>query len=61
MDYAHVLKELADAAIKAKKIVLMEDNLNTHKPASLYEAFPAAEARHATRRAIRVALHAQAR
>ena len=23
----------------------MQDNLNTHKPASLYEAFPAAEAR----------------
>src|SRR5437016_3396870 len=29
----------------AAKIVLVQDNLNTHKPASLYEAFPAAEAR----------------
>ena len=27
------------------KIVLVQDNLNTHKPASLYEALPAAEAR----------------
>ena len=27
------------------QIVLVQDNLNTHKPASLYEAFPAAEAR----------------
>ena len=25
--------------------LLARDNLNTHKPASLYEAFPAAEAR----------------
>ena len=29
----------------AAKIVLVRDNLNTHKPASLYEAFPPAEAR----------------
>jgi hypothetical protein len=29
----------------AAKIVLVQDNLNTPKPASLYEAFPAAEAR----------------
>ena len=28
----------------------MEDNLNTHKPASLYEAFPAAEARRLVER-----------
>jgi hypothetical protein len=27
-----------------------EDNLNTHKPASLYEAFPAAEARRLVER-----------
>jgi hypothetical protein len=29
----------------AEKIVLVMDNLNTHKLASLYEAFPPAEAR----------------
>ena len=45
VDFAHVLKDLSDTHFpKAKKIVLMEDNLSTHKPASLYEAFPAAEA-----------------
>jgi hypothetical protein len=34
----------------AAKIVLVQDNLNTHKPASLYEAFPAAEARRLSER-----------
>ena len=29
----------------AEKIVLVQDNLNTHTPASLYEAFPPAEAK----------------
>ena len=51
VDFAHVLKDLSDTHFpKAKKIVLMEDNLNTHKPASLYEAFPAAEARRLVER-----------
>jgi hypothetical protein len=44
--YAHVLKDLSETHFpKAKKIVLVQDDLNTHKPASLYEAFPAPEAR----------------
>jgi hypothetical protein len=34
----------------AAKIVLVQVNLNTHKPASLYEAFPAAEARRLVKR-----------
>jgi len=34
----------------ARKIVLVQDNLNTHKPASLYEAFPAKEARRLVER-----------
>ena len=43
LDYAQVLKELSDTHFpNAKKIVLIQDNLNTHKPASLYEAFPPA-------------------
>ena len=29
----------------AEQIVLVQDNLNTHKPASLYQAFPPEEAR----------------
>jgi hypothetical protein len=40
------LKELADIHFaNAKTIVLVQDNLNIHSKASLYEAFPAAEAR----------------
>jgi hypothetical protein len=51
LDYAQVLKELSDTHFpKAKKIILVQDNLNIHKPASLYEAFPAAEARRLVER-----------
>ncbi len=51
IDYAHVLKELSDDHFPtAKKITLVQDNLNTHKPASLYEAFPPAEARRLVER-----------
>ena len=46
IDYAHALKDLCDIHFpKAKTITLVQDNLNTHKKASLYEAFPPAEAR----------------
>ena len=51
MDYAQILKDLSDKHFPdSKKIVLMQDNLNTHKPASLYEAFPAPEARRLVER-----------
>ena len=51
VDFARVLKELSDTQFpNAPKIVLVQDNLNTHKPASLYEAFPAAEARRLVER-----------
>jgi len=51
VDYAQILKELSDKHFPdSTKIVLMQDNLNTHKPASLYEAFPAAEARRPVER-----------
>ena len=51
VDYAHVLKELADIHFaKAKVIVLVQDNLNIHCKASLYEAFPAPEARRLVER-----------
>ena len=50
-DYAHILKDLADTHYpNARKIVLVQDNLNTHRPASLYEAFPPAEARRLAER-----------
>jgi DDE superfamily endonuclease len=46
IDYAKVLRELCDIHFPgASKIVLVQDNLNTHTPASLYEAFEPAEAR----------------
>lgn len=45
VDYAHALKDLSDIHFqKARKIILVQDNLNTHTKSSLYEAFPAAEA-----------------
>jgi hypothetical protein len=51
MDYAHLLKQLSDDHFPdAAKIVLVQDNLNTHKPASLHEAFPAKEARRLVER-----------
>jgi len=46
IDFAHVLRDPSDRYYPdAERIVLVMDNLNTHKRASLYEAFPAAEAR----------------
>ena len=51
IDYAHLLKELSDIHFpQASTIVLVQDNLNIHKPASLYEAFPPAEARRLVER-----------
>src|SRR4030088_2530207 len=51
IDYAHTLRDLSDVHFPdAAKIVLVQDNLNTHKPASLYEAFPAPEARRLVER-----------
>jgi hypothetical protein len=45
-DWAVVVKELVDEVYpSAERIVLVMDNLNTHTPASLYEAFPPAEAK----------------
>jgi DDE superfamily endonuclease len=51
VDYAHALKDLSDTHFPgAAKIVLVQDNLSTHTTASLYEAFPAAEARRLVER-----------
>jgi DDE superfamily endonuclease len=51
IDYAHVLQELSDVHFpKAAKIVLVQDNLNTHVQASLYQAFAPAEARRLVER-----------
>ena len=45
VDYAHFLRALCDGHFAgAEKNVLVQDNRNTHSPASLYEAFAPAEA-----------------
>ena len=49
LDFAACIKELVDVQYpEAAAIVLVMDNLNTHTPASLYEAFPPAEAKRLT-------------
>ena len=51
VDFAAVLRDLSDRYYpQAQKIVLVMDNLNTHKPASLYEAFAPEEARRLAER-----------
>jgi hypothetical protein len=50
-DFAQFLKQLSDEfAPKAEQIVLVCDNLNTHTPAALYEAFEPGEARRLAQR-----------
>lgn len=50
-DYAHQLQWLADVRYPhAKKIRLVQDNLNTHRLANLYLVFPPEEARRLTER-----------
>ena len=45
-DWAHAMRDLVDVAFPdAERLVLVLDNLNTHTPASLYRAFPPAEAK----------------
>ena len=43
-DYAAYMKELAAQYPAADKIVLVQDNLNTHTPSAFYEVFAAPEA-----------------
>jgi hypothetical protein len=46
VDWARCIQELVDIHYpEAERIVLVMDNLNTHSPASLYQAFPPAEAK----------------
>lgn len=54
-DWAEVIRELVDERYpQAEKLILVMDNLNTHSLGSLYETFPAAEAR---RLAEKIELH----
>ena len=51
VDWAKEIQYLSDVMYPdAEKIILVMDNLNTHKPASLYKAFPPAEARRIIKR-----------
>lgn len=46
IEYAQCMKDLTDRWYPdAERIRVVHDNLSTHKPAALYEAFPPAEAR----------------
>jgi DDE superfamily endonuclease len=55
IDWAHCVKDLVDVHYPhAERIVLVQDNLNTHTPASLYETFEPVEAK---RLADRLELH----
>jgi hypothetical protein len=59
IDWAHCVQDLLDVHYPdAERVVLVQDNLNTHTPASLYEAFAPAEAR---RLADRLELHSTPR
>lgn len=51
IDYAHCMKYLVDERYPDAKVIrVVQDNLNTHKPAALYEAFPPQEARRILQR-----------
>jgi hypothetical protein len=46
IDWAGCVRDITDVYFPyAEKIILVMDNLNTHKPSSLYKAFPPEEAR----------------
>ena len=50
-DFAHQMRWLVDEAYPEVPVVgVVLDNLNTHRTASLYETFPAPEARQIARR-----------
>jgi DDE superfamily endonuclease len=51
VDFAEVVRALVEEVYpEAEKVVLVMDNLNTHKLASLYEAFPPDQARRIAER-----------
>lgn len=44
-DWAIFVKEIAQRYKNVKRIIIVMDNLNTHKPGSFYETFPPEEAK----------------
>ncbi len=58
-DFARVLRDIADVHFPGKRIVLVMDNLNTHRLSTLYETFvPGGGTAH--RGPLRDSLHAEA-
>ena len=50
-DFAHCMRDLVDQHCPGAELIhVVLDNLSTHKPAALYETFPAEEARRILRR-----------
>ena len=45
VDWAHFLADIAERYADAESITLVMDNLNTHRPGALYEAYPPAQAK----------------
>lgn len=51
VDFAHCMQDLVDVHFPAAQVIrVVLDNLNTHNPSSLYEAFEPAEARRILRK-----------
>jgi hypothetical protein len=51
LDFAHEVRDLLEVRYpRAEKVVLVMDNLNTHTPAALYQAFEPGIARHLVER-----------
>jgi hypothetical protein len=50
IDFAHCMRHIAQCYPDAEVVRVVLDNLNTHKMASLYEAFPPDEARAIARK-----------
>jgi len=50
IDFSHSMKQIANSYPGVSAIRVVLDNLNTYKVASLYEAFPAEQARNLARR-----------
>jgi hypothetical protein len=51
LDFAHCMKDLVDVYYPSAQVIrVVLDNLNTHTPAALYEAFEPAEARRIVRK-----------
>lgn len=44
-EYTQFMQELSESYPKAKKIIVVQDNLNTHQTASFYDQLPADQAR----------------